>query len=121
MNGRLAKVEALARAGGTAGERAAAEAAAQRLRTRGAGSRAPEASASPHEDIDMAFAVDHPWAARLLIALCHRYAIEPAARAPDGRLIVRAPRVFLETVLAPEFDRVRAGLAGLMGDLERQE
>jgi hypothetical protein len=113
---RLAKVEALARAAGTDGERIAAEAAASRLRVALSVERA-DGAAGEIADVDMAFPLDHPWAARLLTALCHRYAVEPVGLAADGRMIVRAPRIFLEAVLVPEFDRVRHALAGLMGEL----
>lgn len=115
---RLAKVEALARAAGTDGERRAAEAAAARLRgtvealRQDAVGRLPE-----HADIEHAFTVDQPWAGRLLTALCHRYAIEPAGFDAAGRIVVRAPRAFVERVLVPEFEQVRAALAGLMGEL----
>lgn len=114
----LRKVEALQRRAGTEGEaRAAAEAA---LRLRATLAAVPESAPGDHLDGERTFVLADPWSARLLAALCRRYGIEPLDDGRHGTMTVRAPRVFLDTVLAPEFDRVRDALGGLMGDLARR-
>lgn len=112
---RLAKVEALLRAAGTAGEAEAATLAAARVRSAlGAGSEPGPQSVA---DADRTFALGCVWSGRLLAALCRRYGIEPLDDGQDGTMTVRAPRMFLETVLVPEFEHVERALAGVMGQL----
>lgn len=99
---RLRKAEALYVGAATPGERVAAGAAVERLRARLAelGRQAPP--------IEMRFTLQDPWSARLLIALCRRWGLQPF-RYPRQRqttVIVRAPRDFLERVLWPRFQEL---------------
>ena len=66
---RLRKVEALFFGASTVGERGAASAAAERLKTRLA-----EASRND-PPVEMKFTMPDQWSARLFIALCRRYGL----------------------------------------------
>ncbi len=88
---RLKKVEALYFGATTAGERDAAEAAAERLKAK------LEEACRRDPPIEMKF--------RLFIALCRRYGIRPF-RYPRQRsttIMVRAPRRFFDTVVWRQF------------------
>src|SRR5664279_5438242 len=68
---KLRKIEALFAGAGTAGEKAAAGAAADRIRAllgNAAGSEAPQ---------EIRFSVPDIWSRKLFIALCRRYGIRP--------------------------------------------
>src|SRR5450432_849900 len=89
---KLRKIEALFAGAGTAGERAAAGAAADRIRARlgkAAGSEALE---------EIKFSVPDVWSRQLCIALCRRYGISPYRyrRMHRQTVIVKAPRSFVE-------------------------
>ena len=65
-------------------------------------------SAGRRHRIEMRFTLQDPWSARLLIALCRRWGLQPF-RYPRQRqttVIVRAPREFLERVLWPRFQEL---------------
>jgi hypothetical protein len=82
-------VEALYFGATTAGERDAAEAAAERL-------KAKLEEASRHDPpIEMKFSLPDEWSVRLFIALCRRYGVRPfryRSRWHRVRRCVRAPR-----------------------------
>ena len=88
LRDRLKKVEALYFGAATAGERDAAEAAAERLKAK------LEEVSRRDPPIEMKFSLPDQWSVRLFIALCRRYGIGPF-RYPRQRattIMVRAPR-----------------------------
>ena len=103
---RLRKIEALFAGAATVGERAAAGAAAERIRQRLAGFAAREAS------IETQFSLHDPWSRQLFIALCRRYGLRPYKypRMRRQSLVVRAPRAFVDGVLWPEFQQLNEAL-----------
>src|SRR6266550_42230 len=68
---RLKKVEALYFGATTAGERDAAEAAAERLKAK------LEEASRRDPPIEMKFSLPDQWSVRLFIALCRRYGVRP--------------------------------------------
>jgi hypothetical protein len=106
LRDKLRKIEALFSGAGTAGEKAAAGAAAGRIRAR---LREGEKREKP---VEMRFSLPDPWSRHLFIALCRRYGLRPY-RYPRMRrqsVMVRAPQTFLNTVLWPEFQEINAAL-----------
>ena len=103
---KLRKIEALYSGGATAGERSAAQAAAERIRAR------LEAAARTEQPVETRFSVTDGWSRQLLIALCRRYGIKPYRypRMHRQTIIVKAPRSFVDTVLWPEFQEINAAL-----------
>ena len=103
---KLRKIEALYAGGATAGERSAAQAAAERIRARLAAARQTE------QPVEMRFTIADAWSRQLLIALCRRYGLRPYRypRMHRQTLIVKAPRSFVDTVLLPEFEQINAAL-----------
>ena len=107
---KLRKIEALFAGAATAGEKAAAGAAADRIRARlgkAAGSEALE---------EIKFSVPDIWSRQLLIALCRRYGIRPFRyrRMHRQTVIVKAPRSFVDQVLWPEFQDLSAALSAYL-------
>ena len=110
---KLRKIEALFAGAGTAGEKAAAGAAADRIRAllgNAAGSEAPQ---------EMRFSVPDIWSRKLFIALCRRYGIKPFRyrRMHMQTVIVKAPRSFVDGVLWPEFQELSGALAAYLGEI----
>ncbi|HYF06498.1 MAG TPA: hypothetical protein VD970_02675 [Acetobacteraceae bacterium] len=96
---RLRKIEALIAGAGTAGERAAADAALDRVKAR----LAEQARRDPPTEIR--FSLPDGWSVQLFIALCRRYGLSPY-RYPRQRrttVMLRVPKGFGEAVLWPEF------------------
>jgi hypothetical protein len=107
LRDKLRKIEALFSGAGTAGEKAAAGAAAERIRAR---LRQEEKREKP---VEMRFSLPDPWARHLFIALCRRYGLRPYRypRMRQQSVMLRAPRSFLDKVLWPEFQEINAALA----------
>jgi hypothetical protein len=106
LRAKLRKIETLFAGAGTPGERAAAGAAAERIRAR---LRAFERTERSDE---FRFSIADPWSRALMIALCRRYGLNPF-RYPRMRrttIIVKAPRSFVERVLWPEYQEINAAL-----------
>ena len=106
LRDKLRKIEALFSGAGTAGEKAAAGAAADRIRAR---LRQEEKREKP---VEMRFSLPDPWSRQMFIALCRRYGLRPY-RYPRMRrqsIMVRAPETFLNTILWPEFQDINAAL-----------
>ena len=113
LRDKLRKIEALFAGGATPGERAAADAAADRIRARlgnAAGSEAPE---------EIRFSVPDSWSRQLFIALCRRYGISPFRyrRMHRQTVIVKAPRSFVEQVLWPEFRELSGALSAYLAEI----
>ncbi len=104
---KLRKIEALFAGGATEGERAAAGAAAERIRER------LKAQADKEPPIEIQFSLRNPWSHRLFVALCRRYGIRPYRyrRMRYTSVCARAPRSFLDNVLWPEFQQLDEALA----------
>ncbi len=103
---KLRKIEALYAGAATAGEKAAAGAAAERIRQQ-------FKSASKKEQAeDLKFAIPDPWSRQLFIALCRRYGVRPFRypRMHRQTVMVRAPASFVRTVLWPEFEELSDAL-----------
>jgi hypothetical protein len=106
LRDKLRKIEALFSGAGTAGEKAAAGAAADRIRARLRQEEKREKS------VEMRFSLPDPWSRQMFIALCRRYGLRPYryARMRRQSVMVRAPETFLNTVLWPEFQEINAAL-----------
>ena len=106
---KLRKIEALFAGAATAGEKAAADAAANRIRARLGKAAATEAP------VEIKFSVPDNWSRQLFIALCRRYGINPFRyrRMHRQTVIVKAPRSFIEQVLWPEFRELSGALSAL--------
>ena len=110
---KLHKIEALFAGAATAGEKAAAGAAADRIRARlgkAAGSETSE---------EFKFSVPDIWSRQLFIALCRRYGIKPFRyrRMHRQTVVVKAPRSFVEQVLWPEFQDLSAALSDYLAEV----
>jgi hypothetical protein len=110
---KLRKIEALFAGAATAGEKAAADAAANRIRARLGVAAATEAPT------EIKFSVPDNWSRQLFIALCRRYGISPFRyrRMHRQTVIVKAPRSFVEQVLWPEFQELSGALAAYLADI----
>ena len=103
---KLRKIEALYAGGATAGERTAAQAAAERIRARLA------ATARTEQAVEVRFSINDIWSRQLFLALCRRYGLSPYRypRMHRQTVVVKAPRSFIDTVLWPEFEAINAAL-----------
>ncbi len=110
---KLRKIEALFAGAGTAGERAAAGAAADRIRARLRKAAGSEAL------VEIKFSVPDVWSRQLFMALCRRYGISPFRyrRMHRQTVIVKAPRSFVEQVLWPEFQDLSAALSAYLAEI----
>ena len=113
LQDKLRKIEALFAGAATAGERAAAGAAAERIRDR---LRASERLERP---LEMRFSLPDPWSRRLFVALCRRYGLRPLRypRMHRQSLVVMLPKSFLDDVLWPEFTAINAALTDYLADV----
>jgi len=103
---KLRKIEALFARATTAGERAAAESARDRIRAR------LEQLERSERAVEFRFSLPDDWSKSLFIALLRRYGIEPYRYAGQRRTTVmaRVTRTFAEEVLWPEFQELNATL-----------
>jgi hypothetical protein len=110
---KLHKVEALFAGAATAGERAAAGAAAERIRAR------LRQTEQAEQAIEMKFSLGDPWSRQLFIALARRYGLQPFRYRRQRRttVMVRAPKSFLEQVLWPEFLQINEALVDYLADI----
>lgn len=104
---KLRKIEALFSGAATAGEKAAAGAAAERIRRQFAETSTREAPE------DFKFSIPDPWARQLFTALCRRYGLRPFRypRMQRQTVMVRAPASVVNTVLWPEFQELSDALS----------
>ena len=110
---KLRKIEALFAGAATAGEKAAADAAASRIRARLVKAAASEAPA------EVRFSIPDNWSRQLFIALCRRYGISPFRyrRMHRQTVIVKAPRSFVEQVLWAEFRELSGALTAYLAEV----
>lgn len=113
LRDKLRKIEALFAGAGTPGEKAAADAAATRIRARLGGAVETE----PAEEIR--FSIPDNWSRQLFIALCRRYGINPFRyrRMHRQTVIVKAPRSFIEQLLWPEFQELSGALTTYLAEI----
>lgn len=103
---KLAKLEALFARGATAGERAAAGAARERLQAR----IASEAPAEPETEVQ--YSMPDTWSVRIFVALCRKHGVRPY-RYPRQRrttIMVRARTSEFERTVLAEFQTLHREL-----------
>lgn len=110
---RLRKIEALFAGAATAGEKAAAGAAAERIRAQFAETSTREKSE------EFKFSISDPWSRQLFTALCRRYGLRPFRyrRMHQQTVVVRAPPSFLKRTLWPEFEQLSDALSEHLLDI----
>lgn len=110
---KLRKIEALYAGATTAGEKSAAGAAADRIR-----SQFNVASKKEHAQ-EFKFSIPDPWSRQLFIALCRRYGVKPFryARMHRQTVIVRAPASFVQKMLWPEFEELSQALSAHLNEI----
>ena len=110
---KLRKIEALFARAGTAGEKAAAGAAAERIRAR----LGP--AASDESLVEIKFSVPDIWSRKLFIALCRKYGFSPFRyrRMHRQTVIIKAPRSFVDQVLWPEFQDLSGALTAYLDEV----
>lgn len=103
---KLRKIEALYAGAATTGEKAAAEAAADRIR------KQFESTSRKERAEECKFSIPDPWSRQLFIALCRRYGLRPYRypRMHRQTVIVRAPPSLMQTMLWPEFEELSDAL-----------
>jgi hypothetical protein len=113
LRDKLRKIEALFAGAATAGERAAAGAAAERIRDR---LRKAEQSERP---IEMRFSLPDPWSRQLFIALARRYGLRPYRYRRQRRttIMLSVPPGFLKQILWPEFVQINEALSEYLADI----
>ena len=113
LRDKLRKIEALFAGATTPGEKAAAGAAADRIRRhlKDTGSREP--------DVEYKFSLSDPWSRRLFVALCRRYGLRPFRYPRQKRqtIVVKAPRSFIEKTLWPEFHQLNEALVAYLVEI----
>ena len=110
---KLRKIEALFAGAATVGEKAAAEAAADRIRSR------LRKATSAEKVEEVRFSVPDIWSRQLFIALCRRYGLAPFRyrRMHRQTIIVRGPRSFIDQTLWPEFQDLSAALSAYLSEI----
>ena len=110
---KLRKIEALFAGAATAGEKAAADAAADRIRAR------LRKATSSEKIEEVRFSVPDVWSRQLFIALCRRYGLAPFRyrRMHRQTLIVKGPRSFIDQTLWPEFQDLSAALSAYLSEI----
>lgn len=113
LRDKLRKIEALFAGAATAGEKAAAGAAADRIRAR------LKEIGTRESAIELRFSLHDPWARRLFIALCRRYGLKPYRypRMKQQSVVVSAPATFIDEVLWPEFSEINEALEAYLSEV----
>ncbi len=103
---KLRKIEALYAGAATAGERAAAGAAAERIR------KQFETASQSEPAEEFKFSIPDLWSRQLFTALCRRYGIRPFRyrRMHRQSVLIRAPASFVNGILWPEFEALSKAL-----------
>jgi hypothetical protein len=113
LRGKLRKIEALFAGAATPGEKAAAGAAAERIRER-------LGQAAGKEDfIEWKFSISDIWSRQLFIALCRRYGLQPFRHKLAHRqtVMIKGPKSFIEQTLWPEFQELNAALVAYLSEI----
>ncbi len=106
LRDKLRKISALFEGATTPGERNAAAAAIDRVKTALAGMLRTE------QPIEMQFSLSDNWQRRLFSALCRRYGLTPSRyrRQRYTTVMVRVPQSFVDKTLWPEYQQIRDAL-----------
>jgi hypothetical protein len=118
---KLRKIEALFAGAATPGERAAAGAAAERIR------KQFETASRTERLEEYKFSLPDPWSRQLFIALCRRYGLRPFRynRMHRQTVLVKGPPSVIDRVLWPEFEQLSAALtshlAAITSSIIREE
>lgn len=112
---RLAKLEALFARGATAGERAAAGAALERLQAR---LDLAEPMADEPE-IELQYSLPDLWSVRLFVALCRKHGVKPYRYSRQRRttIMVRVRKAAFERTIAAEFQELHRELTTYFGEM----
>ncbi|OJW52788.1 MAG: hypothetical protein BGO67_10415 [Alphaproteobacteria bacterium 41-28] len=104
---KLRKIETLFAGAGTQGERAAAEAAIQRIKEK----LNKAVKSSP--PIEVKFSLGDLWSRQLFLALCRRYELVPYryARQRHTTVMIKGPQDFIDDILWPEFQALSKELS----------
>lgn len=110
---KLRKIEALFAGAATPGEKAAAGAAAERIRQQFAETGERENAE------EFKFSLPDPWSRQLFTALCRRYGLRPFRykRMHRQTVMVRAPASVVNRVLWPEFQELSNALSAHLLDI----
>ena len=110
---KLRKIEALFAGAATAGEKAAAGAAAERIRKR------LGQAAGKERSIELKFSIPDLWSRQLFIALCRRYGLRPYRHRRMHRqtIMIKGPKSFIEQVLWAEFQELNAALIAYLSEI----
>jgi hypothetical protein len=113
LRDKLRKIEALFAGAATAGEKAAAGAAAERIRERLGQTTGKE------KPVELKLSIPDVWSRQLFIALCRRYGLRPFRyrRMHRQTIMVTAPKSFVEQVLWPEFHQLNAALVTYLSEI----
>jgi hypothetical protein len=113
LRDKLRKIEALFAGAATAGEKAAAGAAAERIRER------LGETADKESSIEWKFSIPDVWSRQLFIALCRRYGLRPFRHRRMHRqtIMIKAPKSFIEQVLWPEYQQLNAALLAYLSEI----
>lgn len=107
---KLEKLEALFARGATAGERAAAGAALERLNSR--------LDTAPQEEIEFQYSLPDAWAVKIFIALCRKHGVHPY-RYPCQRrttVLVKVRQSEFERTVLAEFNTLHSELVAYFKD-----
>ena len=112
LRDKLRKISALFEGATTPGERHAAAAAIERVKTALAGMLRTE------QPIEMQFSLPDQWQRRLFSALCRRYGLKTYRyrRQRHTTVMVRVPQSFVNRTLWPEYQQLRDALDEYLND-----
>jgi hypothetical protein len=113
LRDKLRKIEALFAGAATGGEKAAAGAAAERIRERLGRTTGQEKLE------EIRFSIPDAWSRQLFVALCRRYGLRPYRHRRMHRqtIMMAAPKSFVEQVLWPEFQELNAALVAYLTEI----
>ena len=111
---KLRKIEALFAGAATVGEKAAAGAAAERIRE-----RLGLVSGGGEKPAETRFSIPDAWSRQLFTALCRRYGLRPFRyrRMHRQSIVINAPKTFVDAVLWPEFQELNAALVAYLSEV----
>ncbi len=114
LRAKLSKVEELFRRAGSPGERAAAEAAMDRLNSRLGGSKK---RAEP--EVELQYSLPDSWSVRLFIAVCRKHGVHTFRyrRQRHTTVMVRTQQRVFDREVWPEFVRLQSELADYFVDV----
>ena len=113
LRAKLRKIEALFAGAKTHGEKAAAGAAAERIKAR-------LHEAETHEPaVECKYSIPDPWSRQLFVALARRYGLRPYRypRMQRQTIMLRGPASFLDRVFWPQFEQIDAALTDYIAEV----